>query len=1242
MKPDGRILTAWFLVVMFAAAGGRCEENQPIFLRKQQKETYEAVAGPVQRAPKLDGVLDDDCWKDAPSLGAFRVVGRDHFAEKQTVVWARFGTEALYLAAACEDDEVMATSGPRDSDVAWTMDAIELFLCPRRDNEVWFHFAFNPVGARYDDIEGIKRNTAWTPETDWEVAVRKQPWGWTAEVKIPYATMSLATPPGRGDVWKLKCIRTDLSKKEKIQSSWTRVAEAFDTDLLSVGDLIFDSRNLLANPLAAPVGGDDLPDWKVTGGKGSIRRIIAEGEPAALFHWEPESAKVYWANFSFGGRGGYQAAPYDGVFLFSVRARLRDTIKKESSACFRWQVSGDKEPLETLTVGVEPSANFREYRLQHAVKRGQFVGPPELHVAHTGDIEIRDVVLKLDDRMTKKAGAFSLGSNAKIVIPTASDARVRLTAETLQEALLARTGLKLAMDGRGAGGTIQLRAQSSATEKPEGYLLEVGRDGIVITGTDPVGAFYGTQSLVQLVKPDGKGGWEVPFLKIRDWPATPIRYVSGALPISRGLTRALARFKLNYYEVTRAPTREDLAFAEKYCVKLAPLVGFNTAWEANPEEFTERTAGESLSEIGLARRNPCPSHPGVWESYFKQLDAMMDATNADILNVRTDEMYVASSGARWNVCPRCRARNLSGHELWVETLKKIQEHLRQRGRKLLMSDSILGYKGISHPDDAANDWSRIPDLLPPDVKKQMVAFLWHDAYHDALVRNGIAILLWGNTPAFVEKRGFPGHYSGFFLDQSDGATDIAQIVATAQLCWSPQQSKGGGADLPAATSAAQAGADRFLELAVAAIPTWDECAANKVPPSRQADRRNFSVDLGKVANRSRQDDAPCDGKGWVDLGGECDLRSLQPGRRTLAGVPFTLLDEEKNRGLSVVMVENRGALDRQLPARVEIPVGRKAASLSFLHALSRRAGWNYMKKEELCGYYFIVYEDGTYDPFEIKYATNAANWDGKNTRWNYSPTGLALARANLAWRGPTRSGQTAVLYATEWINPKPHSPIRTILFASPQLKTGVCPLLLAVTGFEPVAGDAEDLTVDKKKRLRPVSLLAEPALPGKPIDLSDGVIESKRLYVTRDGLRVSTPSPFLESDTWGEDYEGDVAHVVWDNNCGIECAHANAEVVVELPVERSLCGVVVIGMYRRECYSNDFPPALIDYTVEVSADGKTWEKVADRTGHIPEEEGLRVHSFAPRRFKAVRVTARNNPWDGRNGQLAFIQLYEAQ
>ena len=62
----------------------------------------------------------------------------------------------------------------------------------------------------------------------------------------------------------------------------------------------------------------------------------------------------------------------------------------------------------------------------------------------------------------------------------------------------------------------------------EGYYLEVSADRIIIAGSDDAGAFYGLQSLRQLI--DAGDGKSVQGLKVTDWPAFPFRAVSYMYP----------------------------------------------------------------------------------------------------------------------------------------------------------------------------------------------------------------------------------------------------------------------------------------------------------------------------------------------------------------------------------------------------------------------------------------------------------------------------------------------------------------------------------------------------------------------------------------------------------------------------------------------------------------------------------------------------------------------------------------
>jgi hypothetical protein len=90
------------------------------------------------------------------------------------------------------------------------------------------------------------------------------------------------------------------------------------------------------------------------------------------------------------------------------------------------------------------------------------------------------------------------------------------------------------------------------------------------------------------------------------------------------------------------------------------------------------------------------------------------------------------------------------------------------------------------------------------------------------------------------------------------------------------------------------------------------------------------LNIEKYFNRSRLDETPGDGKGWIDLGNRFDLDPLQPGVQSMNGVPFAIADETRTGGNSVIMLRSDEQF-KNLPAESAIiPVGKKARSLFFL------------------------------------------------------------------------------------------------------------------------------------------------------------------------------------------------------------------------------------------------------------------------------------------------------------------------
>ncbi|MEV0514685.1 beta-N-acetylglucosaminidase domain-containing protein, partial [Nonomuraea sp. NPDC050405] len=71
---------------------------------------------------------------------------------------------------------------------------------------------------------------------------------------------------------------------------------------------------------------------------------------------------------------------------------------------------------------------------------------------------------------------------------------------------------------------VDLRVDPAAGLPPEGYTLTTGEDGVLITGADPAGAFYGAQTLISLVMaPCATHALCVPAADVRDWPVLPLR-----------------------------------------------------------------------------------------------------------------------------------------------------------------------------------------------------------------------------------------------------------------------------------------------------------------------------------------------------------------------------------------------------------------------------------------------------------------------------------------------------------------------------------------------------------------------------------------------------------------------------------------------------------------------------------------------------------------------------------------------
>jgi hypothetical protein len=141
----------------------------------------------ASQAPKIDGKLDDDCWKNAPKATTFVDPYTENPVSEQTEVMMLYDEKALYLAFQAHDSqpqEILAKETKRDGDPK-DDDYVEVILDPFHNHKDRSIFTVNAIGTQFSEIAGGRaEKTEW--KGDWKATVGRTENGWTAELAIPW------------------------------------------------------------------------------------------------------------------------------------------------------------------------------------------------------------------------------------------------------------------------------------------------------------------------------------------------------------------------------------------------------------------------------------------------------------------------------------------------------------------------------------------------------------------------------------------------------------------------------------------------------------------------------------------------------------------------------------------------------------------------------------------------------------------------------------------------------------------------------------------------------------------------------------------------------------------------------------------------------------------------------------------------------------------------------------------------
>ncbi len=160
----------------------------------QQEGVRHVAAYRTREDIRIDGALSEAVWQAAPLIG--ELVQREprpgQPASEPTEVRVAYNDDALFIAVRCRDsqpDRLRATEMRRDGSLL-NDDYLQLLLDTYHDRRNAYYFATNPAGVMVDGTisDNNVANLNW--DGIWQVKVRIDKQGWTAEFKIPFKTMA--------------------------------------------------------------------------------------------------------------------------------------------------------------------------------------------------------------------------------------------------------------------------------------------------------------------------------------------------------------------------------------------------------------------------------------------------------------------------------------------------------------------------------------------------------------------------------------------------------------------------------------------------------------------------------------------------------------------------------------------------------------------------------------------------------------------------------------------------------------------------------------------------------------------------------------------------------------------------------------------------------------------------------------------------------------------------------------------
>ncbi|PQJ78117.1 DUF5916 domain-containing protein [Polaribacter porphyrae] len=161
---------------------------------KKERKTIKALR--IEKAPKIDGVLDDEAWNNAEIATNFVVFrpenGEAVKDEYQTTVKVVYDDNAIYISAQMNDPD--PANIPKEFAVRDNFTIADFFLVtinPNDDGQNPFEFIVQSTGNQADaNISNGREDFNWSAV--WDSSAKIDEKGWNVEMEIPYRALRFA------------------------------------------------------------------------------------------------------------------------------------------------------------------------------------------------------------------------------------------------------------------------------------------------------------------------------------------------------------------------------------------------------------------------------------------------------------------------------------------------------------------------------------------------------------------------------------------------------------------------------------------------------------------------------------------------------------------------------------------------------------------------------------------------------------------------------------------------------------------------------------------------------------------------------------------------------------------------------------------------------------------------------------------------------------------------------------------